>query len=115
MKNTSPKGYALIFAILLGMAALNVFLSQINLDGWNATLILTVAFTQAFILAAYFMHLRESPRFTWVIVFSGFFFVAVLGTYVAADSYGRSKQQLPTTWELPQTVNLPAAPAHAGK
>lgn len=110
MKTTSAKGYIIIFACLIGMAILNIVLSEIDLDGWNTTVALTIACTQAFLLGAFFMHLREAPRFMWVVVFSGIFFVGTLAVYVVADNYGRSKQVIPQTWELPEAVRMPAVP-----
>ena len=113
MKTTSPKGYLIVFAILLGLAFLNIFIATADVGGWNGVLIMIVASIQAFMLAAIFMHLRESPKLIWIVVGSGFFFVATLAVFVLADNAGRASQQQPRSWELPATVTLPAAPAAA--
>lgn len=119
MKETSIKGYCINFAILLGLAVVNIFLANVDLHGWNTGITITIASVQAFILAAFFMHLRESTRFTWVIVFSGFFFVAVLAIYVVCDNLGRASQTQIMTWEQHDKITLPArtggipAPTHA--
>ena len=109
MNETHFKGYFITFAILLGLAALNVFVSTADIGGFNTAIILTVASVQALILMAFFMHLRESPKFIWVVVASGFVFVGVLAFYVVADNHGRATMvRPPQTWELPEKVTLPA-------
>lgn len=106
MKETKLTGYFLTFALLLGMAFLNIFISQQNLGGMNTAVIFGIASVQAFILAAFFMHLRESPKFMWIIVISGFFFVGVLAVYVVADNHGRTTQPKIEPWELRATVEI---------
>jgi caa(3)-type oxidase subunit IV len=114
MKETHVKGYVITFAVLLGLAFVNIFVAEAAVGGFNTAIILGIACVQAFVLAAFFMHLRESPRFLWVVVFSGFFFVGVLALYVVTDSYGRATQlRPPQSWELPKNVAIPATTAHA--
>lgn len=117
MKHTSAKGYVIVFALLLGMAFLNMFLSLLDLGSYKTFCIVSVACVQAFLLATYFMHLRESPRLTWVFVFSSFFFLVVLIVFVVCDNVGRNTQQRPRAWEIPAAVTMPATPAapHAAK
>lgn len=116
MKETHVKGYAITFAVLLGLAFVNMFVAEAGINGLNTAIIMTIACVQAFILLAFFMHLREAARFLWIVVFSGFFFVAVLAVYVVADSYGRETQvRPPQSWENPKSVTMPAAPVHAAK
>jgi cytochrome c oxidase subunit IV len=111
MKETHLKGYFLTFAILLGLAFVNVFVSTANVGGFNTAIILTVASVQALVLMAFFMHLRESPKFIWVVVASGFVFVGVLALYVVADNHGRATMvRPPQAWELPEKVTMPALP-----
>ena len=115
MKETSVKSYVIVFAVLLGMAFLNMFLSLLDLGGYKTFTLVSVACVQAFLLATYFMHLRESPKLTWVFVFSSFFFLLVLIVFVVCDNIGRNAQQRPRPWEAAASVTLPAVPAHAAK
>ena len=115
MKETSVKSYVIVFVVLLGMAILNMVLSVMDLGGYKTFTLVSVACVQAFLLAAYFMHLRESPRLTWVFVFSSFFFLLVLIVFVVCDNIGRNTQQRPKTWENPALVTLPAPAQTHGK
>lgn len=112
MSETKTTGYFITFAILLGLAVVNYLVAKAGLGGTGTAIILSIACVQAFILAAVFMHLRESPRFLWVVVMSGFIFVGVLALYVVCDNKGRETMvRPPMTWELPEKVTMPADPA----
>ncbi len=111
MKTTGAKSYVIVFVFLIGLAVLNIVLAEENLRGWNTTVTLGIACAQAFLLGAFFMHLRDSPRFTWIIVFAGFFFVAILAVFLIADNYGRSSQPIPRAWETPGPTGPAAEPA----
>lgn len=113
MSETKSTGYFITFAILLGLAFVNYLVAKAGMGGTGTAIILSIASVQAFILAAIFMHLREAPKFIWVVVVSGFVFVGVLALYVVCDSIGRDTMvRPPRGWELPEKVTLPAA-AHS--
>jgi caa(3)-type oxidase subunit IV len=111
MSETKTTGYFITFAVLLGLAFINYLVAKAGMGTTGTAIILSIASVQAFILAAIFMHLRESPRFIWVVVASGFVFVGVLAFYVVADNHGRATMvRPPQAWELPEKVTMPATP-----
>lgn len=112
MKETNTKSYVVIFAILIALLGLNFTLSQRDLGCWGPVVTVGISCVQAFLLAAYFMHLRESPKLNVVFALSGFFFLAILVAFVVTDNAGRARQlqQSPiSSWEQPDRVTLPAA------
>lgn len=111
MKETNAKSYVVIFAILIALLGLNFALSQRDLGCWGPVVTVGISCVQAFLLGAYFMHLRESPKLNWVFALSGVFFLAILVAFVVTDNAGRASQQIKSpvsSWELPENVTLPA-------
>ena len=46
--------------------------------GWNTLVALTITIVKAPLVILYFMHLRASDRFTWVLAGAGFFWLLIL-------------------------------------
>jgi caa(3)-type oxidase subunit IV len=55
-----PMTSALACAALVGLTVLNIFLTQVDLRGWNTAVGLVIAAAQAIVSALYLMHLRWS-------------------------------------------------------
>jgi cytochrome c oxidase subunit 4 len=82
MKNRphiSVKTYAATFLGLLALTSLTTAVAFVDLGGHlNSLAALAIAICKAFLVVAYFMHLRTSDRFTWVLAGAGFFWLLIL-------------------------------------
>ena len=75
----SVKTYLLTFLILLALTALTTAVAFVDLGGgWNNVAALAIAVLKAMLVILYFMHVRYSDRFTWVIAAAGFFWLLIL-------------------------------------
>ncbi|HTM06831.1 MAG TPA: cytochrome C oxidase subunit IV family protein [Verrucomicrobiae bacterium] len=73
------RSYIVVFLILLGLTALTTGVAFIDLGaGLNNVAALVIAVLKALLVILYFMHVRTSDRFTWVIAGAGFFWLLIL-------------------------------------
>jgi cytochrome c oxidase subunit IV len=70
--------YLAVFAALMVMLALTVAAAEVDLGFLNTPIALTIAIAKMILVLLYFMHLRYSSRLNWVIVATGFFWLAVM-------------------------------------
>ncbi len=85
----SLKLYFAIFAALMVLTALTVWVAFIDLGAMNTVVALAVAVTKATLVILFFMHVKYSPRLTWLAVASGFFFLAIMFALTMADVVSR--------------------------
>ena len=83
--------YLIIFAALMVLAVLTVGASFVDLGSLNTFIALTIAVSKAFLIMAFFMHLKYSSKLTLLIALMGFFwlivfFVITIGDYMARGS-----------------------------
>ncbi len=50
---------------------------------------MSIAFVKAFLIIAYYMHIKESPKLFQKIIYTSFLLLAVLYTLMAIDTYAR--------------------------
>src|ERR1044071_3598966 len=81
----SAKIYGLIFAALLVMTGVTYWVSLLDLGRLNVIVALTIATIKAVLVVLYFMHVRYSSRLTWVVVVSGFFWLAIMIALTMSD------------------------------
>jgi len=86
----SKKIYLSIFGALMVLTALTVTIAFINLGRLNTFVALTIAVCKALLVVLFFMHVRYSSRLIRVIVLSGFFWLAIMVTFVLSDYFTRS-------------------------
>jgi len=71
--------YVVVFLILLALTGLTTAVAFVDLGaGLNNVAALTIAIVKALLVILYFMHVRYSDRFTWVIAAAGFFWLLLL-------------------------------------
>ena len=79
---SSPKPswatYSLIYLALISLAALTTAIAFIDLGRLNMILAMTIACAKSLLVILFFMHVRSSPRVTWIFVVAGFFWLAIL-------------------------------------
>jgi len=77
--HVSVKTYIFVFLILLGLTALTTAAAFVDLGhGLNDVAALAIAVGKAGLVILYFMHVRYSDRFTWVLAGIAFFWLAIL-------------------------------------
>jgi len=74
-----PAGiYVSIWAILMFLTGLTVFVSFIELHNWNVVLALVIATIKATLVVLFFMHLYYSSKLTKVTLIAAIFFLFLL-------------------------------------
>ena len=88
--------YFVIFGALLVGTALTYYTAMIDLGaGLNTALALTIAVVKATLVVLYFMHVRHSPRLTWIVIASGFLWLAIMIGLTMSDYLTRGWSALP--------------------
>jgi cytochrome c oxidase subunit 4 len=90
--------YFKVWAALLALLALTVGAAFVPLGPFNTITAISIAVTKAVIIALYFMHLRYSPRLTWIVAGAGFFWLLLLFTFALGEYATRSYMPSPTVW-----------------
>ena len=83
------KIYFLIFAILMILTLITVLSAFYDLGRLNILVAVTIACIKATLVVLYFMHVRYSDRLTWVIVITGFAWLAVMIVLTLSDYFTR--------------------------
>jgi cytochrome c oxidase subunit 4 len=91
--------YVVVWLALLVLLAATVAVSYVHLGILNIIATIGIASIKALIIMMYFMHVRYSPRLTWVVVGAGFFWLAILFTLAFGDYYTRVYMPMPTDWK----------------
>ncbi len=84
----SLKAHWLVFAVLLVLTALTVFVAELNLGEWNTIVALIIAATKGTVVMLWFMHVKFSSKLTWLFAATGFVWLLIMillltGDYVA--------------------------------
>jgi cytochrome c oxidase subunit 4 len=79
------KVFIRVWAALLLLLLLTWGLAQINLGRFNSVAALTIAVVKMLLVILYFMHVRYSPRLTWIFVMAGFIWLAIMIDLTLSD------------------------------
>ncbi|MGN6184298.1 MAG: cytochrome C oxidase subunit IV family protein [Thermoanaerobaculia bacterium] len=77
--------YFAVFATLMLLTILTVWVSRIDLGELNTAVAMAVAIVKATVVILWFMHVIHSPRLTWIVVISSFLWLAVLFVLTFSD------------------------------
>ena len=77
--------YYVIFGLLLVCTYLTVQVAYFDLGVFNTVVALAIAAFKATIVVLYFMHLKYSPRLTWLVVIGGVFWLGILLAFTISD------------------------------
>src|SRR5262249_53286811 len=77
--------YYAIFAILILCTGITVAVAFIDLGPLNVVAALTIAVFKAVLVVLFFMHVRYSPRLTWVVIIGAVFWLIILLTMTMSD------------------------------
>ena len=100
----TPRGYLVVFLVLMGLLVLTVVAAFIPLDwlfgdsaraeAWlrrvTVSIALTIAVVKGLLILLYFMHVRYAPRVTWAFAGAGFLWLAIMLTLTFSDFITRN-------------------------
>lgn len=81
--------YLVIFAVLLVLTGLTIWIAYRDLGALNTPIALSIALTKGLLVVLYFMHVRYGTRLSWVFAVAGFFWLAILFAFTLSDYYSR--------------------------
>lgn len=82
----APLGmYFTVFAALMVLTVLTVWVSRIDLGAFNTAVAMAIAIVKALVVILWFMHVIHSPRLTWIVVICSFLWLAVLFVLTFSD------------------------------
>jgi cytochrome c oxidase subunit 4 len=87
--------YLTVFVVLMVLVAVTVSASFINLGIASVIIALGIATVKAGLIMLYFMHLRYSPKITWVFAGLGFFGLLIMILIAMGDYVARGGQIVP--------------------
>jgi cytochrome c oxidase subunit 4 len=82
---SSLVSYFVVFATLMILTIVTVWVSRIDLGTMNTAVAMAIAIVKATVVILWFMHVIHSPRLTWIIVISSFLWLAVMFVLFFAD------------------------------
>jgi cytochrome c oxidase subunit 4 len=82
--------YFVVFATLMILTVITVWVSRIDLGALNTPLAMAIAIVKATVVILWFMHVIHSPRMTWIVVISSFLWLAVMFALFYSDYLTRS-------------------------
>jgi len=95
----SVRLYLAVFAGLMMLTALTVFIAFFDLGFLNTLAALTIAVVKALLVILFFMHVRYSSRLTQVFVAAGFFWLVILLVFIMSDYLTRHWIPNPGGWQ----------------
>jgi cytochrome c oxidase subunit 4 len=97
MSETKPSvgTYTLVFVALLILAALTTGIAYVNLGELNTVVALVIAALKMCLVGLFFMHLWYSRGLARIVVLAGFFWLALLVSFILADVFSRPWIKLP--------------------
>src|SRR5881392_1771018 len=82
--------YYLIYVVLLVCTYLTWQVAYFDLGPMNAVAALTIAVFKAALVVLFFMHVKYSPRLTWIVVVGSIFWLGILLTLTMSDYLTRA-------------------------
>lgn len=86
----APRGYVMIYLILLVLLGLTVVVAYLHLGVWSVLLAVSIATIKALLVMLYFMHLRHSTRLIWLFAGLGFGWLGIMIVLTMSDYISRS-------------------------
>ena len=94
----SRKMYLAIFAALMVLTTLTVWVSTVDLGDASIVVALVIAVAKALLVILFFMHVRHSKPLTQVVIVAGFLWLAILLILTLSDYLTRAWLAPPRPW-----------------
>lgn len=104
---TPTRTYLLVWAALIAMTLLTVYLSYVNLGEWHTAVGMLIAVTKATLIVLFFMHALGASRLVWMVIGTSILFLAIMYAFTFADFATRN---LDASIRDPGRVTAPATP-----
>jgi cytochrome c oxidase subunit 4 len=92
----SPATYGIVLAALLVLTGFTLAVSFIPLEGaWHIIFGLLFAVCKGTLVLLFFMHALYSPRWTWLAIGAGVFWLLILLSLTLSDYFGRGLLPFP--------------------
>jgi cytochrome c oxidase subunit IV len=88
----STRTYYKIFFILIFCTYLTIQIAYFDLGRLNVVAALAIAVFKAVLVVLFFMHVKYSPRLTWLVIAGGIFWFGIMLSITMADYLTRSWQ-----------------------
>ena len=92
---SGPRLYLLVLVALLGLTALTIYVSYLDIGPFSAPVAFTIAATKALLVMLVFMHLKESHGVLWLTALAGFFWLGILVVLTMSDVATRGVLPIP--------------------
>ena len=79
------KIYLAVFMALMLGTFLTVYAADQDLGAFNNVVALAIAVTKATLVVLFFMHVKYSPRLTWIVVGGAVVWLAIMLTFTLSD------------------------------
>jgi cytochrome c oxidase subunit 4 len=86
----SRRSYYTVFLVLLVCTFLTWWVAYFDLGPLNTLVALGIAIFKATLVVLVFMHARNSPRLTWLVIVAGLFWLGILLVLTASDYLTRN-------------------------
>jgi cytochrome c oxidase subunit 4 len=92
------KTFAFVFLALIALTITTVGVSKLELGEYNFICAMTIAVLKGSLVVWFFMDVRRSSSMTKLFVCAGFFWLAILLTFVLSDYLSRGWLPRPIWW-----------------
>jgi cytochrome c oxidase subunit 4 len=89
-EHSAVRAYFVVFIVLLLLVALTVEAARHDLGRLNFVVAVLIAALKAFLIAMVFMHVRQSPALTKLVVAAGLLWLAIMFSLSLADYWTRT-------------------------
>jgi cytochrome c oxidase subunit IV len=79
------KIYVLVFVTLICLTLITVDVAFYNFGFLNIYIAMTIATCKALVVVLYFMHVRYSPKLTWIFAGAGVFWLIIMFALMVSD------------------------------
>ncbi len=90
--------YAFVFIALIVLTITTVGVSKLELGEYNFICAMTIAVIKGTLVVWFFMDVRRGSSMTKLFVCAGFFWMAILLTFILSDYLSRGWLPLPKWW-----------------
>ncbi len=92
------KTYLNVFAALMVLTVLTVWVALFDLGPFNVVVAVTIATVKAYIVILYFMHVKYSAKIIWLTAAAGFVWFILMLALTLADFATRGWLPIPEPW-----------------
>lgn len=105
--------YFTIIATLMALTVLTVAVAFFDFKFMNTVIAITIAVIKAFLVVAFFMHLKYSARILWLFAGAGAVWFVIMIALLMSDYHSRPWTPDPQPWRETTAIQHPPAESHA--